>query len=374
MSVAGLLDPEDLRRPPFSLGTAELGWVTTTYASLSMARRLAQLFNVAAGSDDAAQLATIARVQPAAVTPGACGDRASTRSCIAELQARSDLPLLVSADLEGGAISAGCFTPMLNQLGAAAMASDRLYEEMVEAMALEARALGFNWSFTPVVDINAEFRSSIVGTRSFGSDRLRIARMALIHVRTLQRLGVAATAKHWPGEGFDARDQHLVTTLNPLSLAQWRDEFGTLYRRLIESGVLSIMSAHIAWPAYARACGEQGLETCRPASLSRHLNLGLLRGELGFAGLIVSDATLMGGLGSWGPRRIVIPELIENGCDMILFTRDIDGDIGHLLAAIEDGRLTMERVEAAVLRVLALKAALGLHRRDAAIAASAPAG
>jgi beta-N-acetylhexosaminidase len=125
---------------------------------------------------------------------------------------------------------------------------------------------------------------------------------------------------------------------------------------------MSIMSAHIALPAYAHAQGAIGVEAFRPASVSKLLNVDLLRKDLGFNGLITSDATTMAGLASWGPRAQVVAEVIENGCDMVLFTRDLQADLDSLERALQDGRLSHDRVEQALIRVLGLKAALGLHR------------
>ncbi len=155
---------------------------------------------------------------------------------------------------------------------------------------------------------------------------------------------MAATAKHWPGEGYDDRDQHLLTTINPLEMAAWEASFGRLYRAAIGAGVMSVMSAHIALPAYLRGKGvAEGVELYRPASVSRHLNEDLLRGDLGFRGLIVSDATPMAGLGSWSKRAEHLPELVSAGCDVILFSDDPDRDLGYLKAALADGRLSMRR-------------------------------
>src|SRR5690606_37606521 len=164
-------------------------------------------------------------------------------------------------------------------------------------------------------------------------------------------------------EGFDDRDQHLVTTVNPLTLAEWEEKFGRLYRAAIDAGVLSVMSAHIAFPAFVRELDPEATsEAFRPATLSRVLNETLLRERLGFQGLIVSDATPMAGLGDWGPRDETLPELVIAGCDIILFSDDPNADLMRLVKAVADGRLTQERVDEAVTRVLALKAALGLHK------------
>ena len=113
-----------------------------------------------------------------------------------------------------------------------------------------------------------------------------------------------------------------MTTINPLTLEEWEATHGRLYRAAIDRGVMSVMSAHIAFPAFAAAMGADGVELYRPASVSRHLNEGLLRERLGFNGVIVSDATPMAGFGAWAPREVMLPEVIENGCDVILFSDD----------------------------------------------------
>jgi len=280
------------------------------------------------------------------------------------LGAQSTIPLLVSADLEGSRMSLPFGISVPNPLGLAAVDDIAATTAISTIMAKEASAVGLNWSFTPVIDINAAWRSAIVGTRSYGSDVDRIERHSMAQIAAFQANGVAATAKHWPGEGYDDRDQHLVTTVNPLDMADWEASFGRLYRKAIAEGVLSIMSAHIALPAYIRAHDpEAGAEAFRPASLSRRLNQDLLRDELGFNGLIVSDATPMAGLGDWGPRDVVLPELVIAGCDVILFSDDPNADLMRLVKAVADGRLSQERVDEAVTRVLALKAALGLHKQ-----------
>jgi beta-N-acetylhexosaminidase len=135
-----------------------------------------------------------------------------------------------------------------------------------------------------------------------------------------------------------------------------------LYRSAIGAGVLSIMSAHIALPAFIRAqLSDAGVEAFRPASLNRLLNIELLRRQLGFNGLIVSDAREMAGVTSWCRARSAKWQIIANGCDMILFSRMPDEDMAAVRAAVEDGTIPAERFEEAVLRVLALKAAIGLH-------------
>ncbi|HTM78334.1 MAG TPA: glycoside hydrolase family 3 N-terminal domain-containing protein, partial [Devosia sp.] len=275
----------------------------------------------------------------------------------------SATPPLISADLEGSRMSLPFGTSVPNPLALAAVDDLEATTAISTIMAREANCVGLNWSFTPVIDINAAFKSAIVGTRSYGSDVGRIERHALAQIAAFQTNGVAATVKHWPGEGFDERDQHLVTTVNPLSFAEWDEKFGRLYRAAINAGVMAVMAGHIAFPAYVRQLDpEAGNEAFRPASISAVLNQKLLREKLGFNGLIVSDATAMAGLGDWGPRDVTLPEVVANGCDVILFSDNPDADLMLLVSAIADGRLTQERVDEAVTRILGLKAALGLHK------------
>jgi beta-N-acetylhexosaminidase len=350
-----------LRLPPFSLDDAGIAWVQQQLLRLSPEQKLRQLFNLAMHGDNVADARRMAASQPGGVTRFAAHDPDLAWAATRALLEDCELPPLISGDIEGGAIGIPCGTALPNQLGLAAADSLGLSEAAVGVLAQEARALGYNWTFTPVADLNVAFRSAIVATRSYGSDLGAVLAQARVNVQTFQQHGVAATAKHFPGEGFDDRDQHLVTTLNPLDPAAWMDSFGAIYRGLFDAGVMTVMAGHIALPAYARAQGARGLEACRPASVSAPLLQTLLRGELGFNGLIVSDATAMGGLTSWASRAEFVPEVIQNGCDMFLFPHTFESDFAHALAGLRDGRLSEARVEDAVTRVLGLKAALHLH-------------
>lgn len=354
---------DSLRLAPFNLSGADLDWVSSTLAALSTEDRLRQLIvQISIGDDpDAARGMMTDRLGGLCRMMG--GDiEAASRATRAALEAAA-VPPFATADIEGGGHLSPVFTRVQSPLGLAAANDLELSEASVELLAKEARALGFNWTFTPCIDINQNFHSAIVGTRSYGSDLETIMAQGALHVEVMQRNGIAACAKHWPGEGCDPRDQHLVTTVNPLSFDEWDKTFGRLYRAMIDAGVLSVMSAHIALPSFAKKCGvPEGLERYRPASLSKLLNEDLLRGHLGFNGLIVSDATPMAGFGDWAARSAIVPECIENGCDVFLFSDNLEADLSYLRAGLADGRLSAARVEAAVTRILGLKAALGLHR------------
>ncbi|MGO7048921.1 glycoside hydrolase family 3 protein [Rhizobium johnstonii] len=354
---------DELRKAPFNLDDAAISWIRDVYASFDLDDKIGQLFTLIMIGTDEEDFKRIASLRPGGVTRFFTADLEFERRVISDLVAKSKVPPIISADLEGSRHSFAFGTPVLGQLGLAAVDDVQATEKSSEILAREGRAMGVRWSFTPVIDINAAFRSPIVGTRSYGSDVSKIERHAVAHVHGLQRNGVAATAKHWPGEGYDDRDQHLVTTTNPLSMDEWKETFGRLYRTLITEGVLAIMSGHISLPAYIRSkMPDAGLEAFRPASVSRLLNVDLLRDELGFNGIIVSDATPMGGLSAWGHHLDTLPDIIANGCDMILFSDAPEEDMAAVKAAVEDGRITQERLEEAVLRVLALKAHLKLFQ------------
>jgi beta-N-acetylhexosaminidase len=355
----------DLSAAPFNLDEAATAWVHETRDRLSPRDKLAQLFVlISRGGPDEA-LDPLRSFKPGGVTRIFSPNLAEEITLMRQIDSTGPVPMLVSADLEGSRMSLPFGTEVPNPLGLAAVDDVEATSAISTLMAEEARAVGLNWSFTPVVDINKAFQSAIVGTRSYGSDVDRIERHALAQIAAFQAKGIAATVKHWPGEGYDDRDQHLVTTVNPLTLEEWEKGFGRLYRAAIEAGVMSVMSAHIAFPAFVRELDpDAGAEAYRPATLSPLLNQALLRERLGFNGLIVSDATPMAGFGDWGPRAETIPQCVVAGCDVILFSDDPNADLMYLVKAVADGRLTQERVDEAVTRVLALKAALGLHRAD----------
>lgn len=356
-----------LSAAPFNLDSTARDWVRSTLGGMDRAAKVRQLFVHICFGTGPDVVARITALAPAGITKFFSPDATAELDTLDALRGSAAIPYLVSADLEGSRMSLPFGTEVPNPLALAAVDDVQASGAIARIMAEEARAAGVNWSFTPVVDINALFRSPIVATRGLGSDPARIRAHALAHIRGLQAHGVAATAKHWPGEGHDDRDQHLVTTINPLSMDAWGASHGALYRAAIDAGVMAVMSAHIALPAYVLGKDPQaGVEAYRPASVSPLLNQTLLRGELGFNGVIVSDATSMAGFGAWAHRDEMLPEVVSSGCDVILFSDEPEADIARIEAALEDGRLTLARLDEAMVRILGLKAALGLHKADPA--------
>ena len=359
-----MTDLSHLSRPPFSLDQDALDWVRQTFDSLDEEARVGQLFNLLSHGDPK-EADLYQRLKPGAITCRIGPDGPAERERLGVVQHAAEVPMLISADLEGSRMSLAFGTEVPNPIALAAIDDPAITEEVTAIMAAEARAVGLNWTFTPLLDINARPRSPIVATRSFGSDPERIRRHALAQIRAFQAAGLAATVKHWPGEGHDDRDQHLVTTINPLDMAEWEATHGALYRASIDAGVMSVMTAHIALPSFARQNGvPDGAELYRPASVSALLNHKLLREELGFNGLIVSDATSMAGLTGFMDGRQSKIDIIASGCDMILFADEPEADYEAVLAAVRSGRISAERLTDAVTRILGLKAAVGLHLRQ----------
>ena len=339
-------------------------WVDRTLDAMDEDTRLRALFALGVFSDHPAMVDAVARHQPGAVVLMGSETATAARQTVARLQAAQSLPLLVAGDIEGGLWNPGCLSPAPSPLAMAAADDPTLTAELAAAAARQARAVGFNWTFAPVLDLNTAWRSAIVGTRSYGSAVDRVLAHAQAFVQAMQSAGVACTAKHWPGEGQDDRDQHLVTTRNPQTLAEWQSTYGRLYQGLIDAGVLGVMAGHIAFPA---GSASQADRAEHPASLNPALNNDLLRGRLRFDGMLVSDAMLMAGLVGQMPRAALAAALVAGGCDMLLLSLDPEADLQALRQALNDGRLSRERVAEAVHRQLVLKAKLGLHRPQAVV-------
>ena len=175
---------------------------------------------------------------------------------------------------------------------------------------------------------------------------------------------MACAMKHFPGDGIDERDQHVVTSYNTLGYDEWNQTYGHVYREMIGHGVQSIMVGHIGAPELSRHF-RPGIadKDILPATLAPELLQDLLRGELGFNGLILTDASQMIGLTQAMKRRDLVPATIAAGCDMFLFFRNPAEDFGYMLDGYKSGVITEQRLQDALRRILALKASLGLHRK-----------
>lgn len=282
-------------------------------------------------------------------------------ACIEAIQQASTVPVMVASDLEHGA---GAMLPVCTEfpfpmaLGAAG--STQLARQMGRATAREGRAYGVHWTFSPVVDLNVNFQNPVTNIRSMGDSAYRVSRLAKALIEGLQETGeLAATAKHFPGDGMDDRDQHLCTSVNSCTLKRWWSSYGKVWQTAIDAGVMSVMVGHIAFPAY------EGLEDeptrALPATLNPRLQIDLLRRELGFEGVIVSDAAPMVGIASRVRAEEEAVQNILTGSDVYLFANPRE-DFGYLMQAVHQGRISPLRLERSVRRVLEMKARLGLHQ------------
>ena len=290
------------------------------------------------------------------------------------IQAESKIPVIVGSNIEPGSsgpariqggegndpevLDYASHAPSM--MGFAAADDPDLTFAACRMIAEQRRAHGFHWTFTPVVDINLNFRNPITNVRSLGDDTEKVIKHAEAFVRGFQEDGLmAATAKHFPGDGTDERDHHLLTTSNHLSVNDWRNSYGKVWKSVIDIGVNSVMIGHIAFPAYERFIGNS--DHTLPATLSKRVQLNLLREELGFEGVIISDASPMAGLTSRVSNADRAVENILAGVDVILLPETVQ-DYGFIEDAVRRGKLTEERVRKSARRILELKARLLLYK------------
>ena len=363
-SLAELLDITKAKsRPrlsekPFFLTQEQILQIEKTVESLSLQEKAGQLFCIMGQDYDEKERLHLVRdcciggilFRPAPAE--------TIRAWYEPLDAAAKLPLLKAANLEeGGSGAASDATFFGWPMAVAASGCDTDMIRFAEVCAREGSACGVNWTFSPVCDIDMNFRNPITNVRTCGSDKERVKRLCSLYVKKLQSLGLAACAKHFPGDGVDYRDQHLHPTYNSLSAEDWFSSYGEIYRKLIDDGLFSVMAGHILQPAVEmQLCPEHRFEDCLPASVNRVLLTDLLRGKLDFNGVITTDATIMAGFTQAMERRRAIPTAIAAGCDMLVFSTDIYEDMQYVLDGVRDGLLSEERLDEAVTRILALKA------------------
>ncbi len=352
-----------LTQKPFSLDAEGVAWVERTLTGLSTRQKIGQLFCLIARSGDAAEIDQILSV----MEPGGIMYRPMPMeqavAYTALLKARMPLPMLIAANLEKGGNGIVEEGTLVGSPMAVAATDDEKYAARLGTLCgREGAAVGANWAFAPIIDIDTNYHNPITNTRTFGSDPDRVRRFGRAYVEAVQKEGVAASIKHFPGDGNDERDQHLLSSVNMLPADEWDATYGRVYRESIDAGALTVMIGHIMQPAWTKKLNPAIQDgDILPASLSPEMMQGLLRGHLGFNGLIVTDATTMAGMTIPMPRKQAVPQSIAAGADMFLFTRNMAEDFGYMVQGVTDGVITEARLNEAVARVLALKAALGLH-------------
>jgi beta-N-acetylhexosaminidase len=348
--------------------------VDSVVASLSLRDKVAQLVwpwilgdYVPEGSHEWGRLLRLVREERVGGFIVSVGSPHDIAVKVNALQRESQLPLLIAADLETGAgfrARGGYFLPNAIDLGGAttfplqmalgAAADSELAYEVGRVTAREARALGIHIAFGPVLDVNNNPANPVIGARSYSEDPQLAARLGVAAIKGMQEHGLLATGKHFPGHGDTETNSHLALAVVTASRSRLDSVELVPFRAAIQAGVAAIMTFH----GFLPALDSSGV----PATLSPLIMSGLLRRELGFGGLLVTDAMDMAGVvQGFGPYEAARRALAA-GADVLLMPSDVRGTIDSVTAGVRSGRYSLARIDSSVRRVLELKARLGLTR------------
>ncbi|MCY3600404.1 MAG: serine hydrolase [Gemmatimonadetes bacterium] len=357
-----------------TLSAEARAWVEETLAGLSLRERVAQLVMVwmsggYAPRDDEefTRVESLVRDDAIGGVVISLGTPLGYAARLNGLQAAADVPLLVGADFEAGAgfrVSGVFALPnMLEMPGATVLppamalgaADDEEYAYSAGRITgIEARALGVHITFSPVLDVNNNPANPIINTRSFGEDPQRVAALGAAFIRGAHEAGLLATAKHFPGHGDTGTDSHVALPVIPGDRGRLDSLELVPFRRAIAEGVDAVMTAHVAAPGILGAGAP-------PATLSPYFMTDMLRDDLGFDGVLFTDALDMAAIADdYGASEAAIRSL-EAGSDVLLMPREPLRAIAAVVGAVRSGRLTAGRIEASVRRVLELKARARLH-------------
>ena len=369
----------DLKAKPFCLNDQEIRWVEDTLASMSLDEKLSQLFILlkSVPGVDEEQIRNLMETARPGGMRWQGGDKETVFRQNRLFQQYSRIPVFIAGNCDDGGNGVlpkeGTFVATAAEAGASE-GTETAYRIGYVA-GKEAAAIGVNWMFNPVADVYKNWRNTIVNTRSFGSDPDRVTECVRAYIRGIKDAApnMACTCKHFPGDGWDELDPHISPAHNEAEPEEWLSTYGKVYRAMIDEGLETIMTGQISLPAMSRKL-RPGIrnEDILPASLAPELLQDLLREQLGFNGLIISDASHMIGMAGVMSRKEAVPRCIAAGCDIFLFANDIGEDIGYLRAGYEAGIVTEERLNDALHRILGLKAHLKLY--DDAVRYPDPAG
>ncbi|QXJ21984.1 glycoside hydrolase family 3 C-terminal domain-containing protein [Actinomadura graeca] len=342
-------------------------WIPGYVGRMSLAEKVGQLF-VPRFSSRADGLSIVRRYHVGGLIyfPENMGSPSRAAAQSNALQKASKVPLLLGVDEEQGIVSR---TPFLTRfpgnmaLGATGRPADARAAARVTGT--ELRAIGINQDFAPVADVNVNARNPVIGLRSFGSDPAKVSAMLAEAIGGYQDAGVAATAKHFPGHGDTATDSHTGLPVITHSRATWERLDAPPFKAAIAAGVDAVMTAHIVVPKLDRS-GD-------PSTLSRTVLTGLLRGTLGYRGVIVTDSLEMAGARRRYGDAAVPVRAVGAGADQLLMPPDLPRAYNAVLKAVRSGRIPERRLDESVTRIIDLKRRRGLFagtRADPATAAS----
>lgn len=354
----------NLKEKPYYLSEGDIQWVENTISEMTIEEKIGQLFVCMVGSREPEDLRSVVNQYH----PGAFRyQNASAKELYDQnkiLQDTTKIPLLIASNCEnGGNGGVGGGTIVANGAAIAAAGDEMAAYETARIGAAEGCSIGCNWNFAPVVDLTYNWRNTIVQMRAFNDNPDDVIRYAKAFYKGTKTQNMATCSKHFPGDGTEENDQHLLMGVNNLSCEEWDASFGKVYKELIEDGVMTIMAGHIALPAYSKKLRPNIKdEEILPATLAPEIITDLLKEQLGFNGLVVTDASHMIGMfGASIPRRKQVPQAIAAGCDMFLFFNDKEEDFSYMMDGYKNGTITEERLNDALHRILGIKAALKLH-------------
>lgn len=357
----------DYRAKPFNLDDEDVAWVEKTFSEMTEDEKIQSLFFPCMRNYDEASIDELLdTLHPCGVMYRPCSAEEAVNATNM-FRKKCKIPMLIAANLEkggNGIVNEG--TLIGAPLEIAATDNIENARRLGILCAREGKAVGANYAFAPIIDIDYNFRNPITNTRTFGSDPARVAAFGAAYTEECQKLGVCVSIKHFPGDGRDERDQHLVTSINDMSCEDWMATYGNNYKASIDKGALTVMVGHIMQPAWQKRINpDLKDEDIMPATLSPELigPEGLLRKYLGFNGVICTDATTMAGFTIPMDRSKSVPYSIACGADIFLFNKNMEEDLEYMRKGVADGVITKERLDEAVKRVLALKAALKLYKQ-----------
>jgi beta-N-acetylhexosaminidase len=358
------------------LPTDARAWVDETLAALTLREKAGQLIMpwiggdyVPTDSDEFDRLVEWVATHGIGGVVISVGMPHSYASKLNALQRRAAVPLLVGSDMENGPgmRMAGIysFPHLLHQGGGTdfppvmalgATGSERLAYELAGVLGREARAVGVHIVFGPVVDVNSNPANPIINTRSFGEDPELVARLGNAYIRGARAANLMTTAKHFPGHGDTSEDSHIVLPSITADRARMDAVELPPFRAVIDGGVDAVMTAHIA------VTGVLGPDA-PPATLSPYFMTDVLRDDMGFDGLLFTDAMTMAGVvDEFGGGDEVLVRALEAGADVLLMPANVGDAVAAVVGAVESGRVSVERLDTSVRRILEAKARAGLHQ------------
>ena len=355
----------DLRAKPYYLKDEDIAWVENTIASMTDEEKVGQLFwQLTAGNSEDYLRELMEKYHLGGCRyNGMPGQMVLNQNRI--LQKYTKVPVFIACNPEKGGDGV-CVdgTPVAAQVKIGATGKTEYAKAMGHISGVQIKATGCNMAFAPVVDITYNWECEEVLARAYGNDPKMVADMGKAYMDGLHETeGVFCCAKHFPGNGQDYRDAHISNNVNHFGHDDWMASYGHVYKTLIDGGLDAIMGGHILMPNFmAEIDPEINADTIMPGTLCKEIMTDLLRGELGFNGMVVTDASHMVGMTNRMKRVDMLPAAINAGCDMFLFFNDPQEDFDTMLNAYRTGIISQARMEEALKRILGLKAAKGMHK------------